>query len=124
MVMHLWPSRARIVFNIYCYWSFLVLQNSNGTAIFLHSKEGVMQGGPFVTIVYGRGIIPLIKNLKQDIPDVTQYQYADNAGALGACVIIETYFDLPTRQGPGFWYYLKPSKSVVIVHPENLEAGK
>ena len=82
------------------------------------------QGHPLTTIAYRIRIFPLIKNLKQDIPDVTQYQYADNAGALGACVIIETYFDLPTRQGPGFWYYLEPSKSVVIVHPENLEAGK
>ena len=29
-----------------------------------------------------------------------------------------------TRQGPGRGYYPKPSKSVLIVHTENIEAGK
>ena len=34
-------------------------------------------------IVYGIGILPIIKNLKREIPDVTQPCYADDAGALG-----------------------------------------
>ena len=41
IVCHLWPSVACFVFNCYCHWSSLVLQNGNGMAIFLHSREGV-----------------------------------------------------------------------------------
>ena len=40
------------------------------------------------------------------------------------CTIVETYFHSLTRLGLGRGYYLKPSKIVLIVHPENLEAGK
>ena len=37
---------------------------------------------------------------------------------------IETHFNLRTCQGPGCGYYTEPSKSVLIVNPENLKAGK
>ena len=37
---------------------------------------------------------------------------------------IETYFILLTRQVPGHGYYPKLSKSLLIVHPEDLKAGK
>ena len=39
-VRHLWSSGARFVFNCYCHWSSLVLQNRNGVASFLHRREG------------------------------------------------------------------------------------
>ena len=50
------------------------------------------QGEPLGMIVYGIGILPLIKNLKGEITDVTQTWYADDAGAVGTFAIIETYF--------------------------------
>ena len=37
---------------------------------------------------------------------------------------LETYFDSLTLQGLGKWYHPKPTKSLLIVRPENLEAGK
>ena len=52
-------------------------------------------------IVYEIGIIPLIKNLKQEIPDVNQPWYDDYSGALGKFAILNTYFDLLTCQGLG-----------------------
>ena len=73
-------------------------------------------------IAYGIGILPLIKNLKREIPDITQSCYADDAGALGMVAIIETYFNLLTHQGPGRGYHHEPSKNLLILHPENLEA--
>ena len=93
-------------------------------ASFMHSKEGVTQGDPLAMIAYRISILPLIKNLKQEIPDVTLPWYADDTGALGTFEIIENYFNSLTRQVPGRGYYPKPSKSVLIVHPENLEDGK
>ena len=37
---------------------------------------------------------------------------------------LETYFDLLTRQGPGWGYHPDQNKSVLIAHPGNIEAGK
>ena len=123
-VRHLWPSGARFVFTFYRHWSSLILRNGNGTFSFMHSKEGVTQGDPLAMIAYSIGILPLIKNLKREIPDVTQPWYTDDAGALGMFAIIDTSFNSLTRQGPGRIYYPEPSKSVLIIHLENLEAVK
>ena len=70
-VRHLWPSGARFSFNFYRHWSSLVFRNGNGTASILHSREGVMQGDPLAMIAYGIGILPLIKNIEREIPDIT-----------------------------------------------------
>ena len=75
-------------------------------------------------IVYRVGILPLINNLKQEIPDVTQPQFNDDAEDLGTFARLETYFDSLTCQGPGWEYYPEPSKRVMIIRPENLEAIK
>ena len=75
-------------------------------------------------IAYGIGILPLIKNLKRKIPEVTQPWYADDARALGAFAILETYFDSLICQVLGRGYHPNPTKSVLIVRPENLEAVK
>ena len=74
-------------------------------------------------IEYRIGILPLIKNLKQEIPGVTQPWYADDVRDLGTFVRLETYFDLITRQGPGRGYHPDPTKSVLILRPENIEVG-
>ena len=59
------------------------------------------QGGPLAMIAYRIIILPLIKNIKQEIPDVTQTWYSDNVGALGMFARLENYFDSLTHQGPG-----------------------
>ena len=82
------------------------------------------QGDPLAMIAYGIGILPLINNLKREIPDVTQTWYADESGALGTFARLETYFDSMTHQGLGRGYHLDHTKSVLIVRPENLEARK
>ena len=101
----------------------MVLQNGNVMASILHSREGVTQGDPLAMIAYGIGILPIIKNLKWEIPDVTQPWYADDARLLGTFARLESYFDSLTRQVPEQRYHLKPTKGVLIVCPENLEAG-
>ena len=75
-------------------------------------------------IVYGIGILPFIKNIKREIPGVTQPWYADDAVFLGTFAILDTYSYFLTCQGLGQGYHPEPTKSVLIVRPENLEAGK
>ena len=69
-------------------------------------------------------ILMLIKNFKTSYTDVTHPWYADKAGALGAFARVEAYFNLLERHGPGRGYHPKPSKSGMIVHPNNIEDGK
>ena len=83
-----------------------------------------MQGDTLAMIVYRIIILPLLNNIKREIPAVTQPRYADNARALGTFAKIDTYFYLLTHQGPGCKYYLEPSKSILMVHPENITARK
>ena len=71
-------------------------------------------------IAYGIVILPLIKNLKQEIPDFTQTWYADDARAFCMFTRLETYFDSLTGQGSGRGYHPDPTKSILIVHPDNI----
>ena len=83
----------------------------------MHSIEGVTHGGPMAIIAYVIYILPLIKNLKRELPDITQPWYAEDAGALGMFSRIETYFNFLTHQVLRRGYHSKPSKSVLIAHP-------
>ena len=94
------------------------------TSIFLHSGEGMTQGDPLAMITFGIGILPLIKNLRRDLPDINQPWYTDDSGALGIFARSETYFNFLTRQGPRRGYYPEQFKIIMIVCPDNLEAGK
>ena len=69
----------------------------NETASILHSRKGVRKGYPLAMIAYRIGILPLIKNLKREITDVTEPWYTYDSGALGTLAILETYFNLLTR---------------------------
>ena len=75
-------------------------------------------------IDYGIEIFPHIKKCKWEEPDLTQPKYTDNVGSMGMFVRIETYFDSLTHKGTRRGYQPKPSKIFLLVHPENLEAGK
>ena len=110
---------------------------ARSTVLFFHTDElnipeladaetdpSKTQGNPLILIVFGIGTLTLIKNLKWEIPDITKPWYADNAGALRTFTKIERYFNFLTHQGPGRGYYPKLSKSVLIVHPDNLQDKK
>ena len=68
-------------------------------------------------IAYGIGILPLIKNLKQEIPDVIQPWYSDDAGAFGTFAILEIYFYFLTCQSSGWGYNPEFTKSVLVLRP-------
>ena len=83
-----------------------------------------MQGYPLAMVTYGVEVLPPIKNLKAAHPDITQPWYAEDVGALGTYYNIELYFNSKKHSGLGHGYYPKPSKSVLIVQPDNLKTGK
>ena len=100
-VRHDWPSGAQFNFNCYRHWSTLVVRDiGDGSGHFFHSKEGVTQGDPLAMIAYGIGVLPLIQELREAHPRVTQPWYADDAGAVGTFADVQAHFqDLQVR-GP------------------------
>ena len=93
-------------------------------ASFLLGWEVVMQGVPLAMVTYGIGVLLMIKQLKVAYPDVNQPWYAEDAGALGTFDNIGLYFKTLKLFGPGCGYYPEPSKSVLIVHSDNITAWK
>ena len=75
---------------------------------------------------YAVGLLPLIRELKgvEGLNSVLQMWYADDASA-GGCInkLIEWYRLFITR-GPDFGYFPEPSKSIVVVRPEDIESAK
>ena len=65
----------------------MVRNTEDGSGHFLHSKEGVTQGDPLAMIAYGIRVLPLIRVLRSDHPQVYQPWYADDAGAGGTFAI-------------------------------------
>ena len=68
-VRHEWPNGAQFTFNCYHHWATLVVRDTaDGSGQFLHSKEGVTQGGPLALIAYGIGVLPLIRDIRRANP--------------------------------------------------------
>jgi hypothetical protein len=102
-VRHLWSSGARFCFNVYQHWSILIIRGADGTALFIMSWEGgVTQGDPMAMVAYGLMLLPLIKLLKKEHPDVSQsWYYADDAGAGGGSyTAIRKQFESLRKLGP------------------------
>ena len=82
------------------------------------------QGGELAIVAYNIGFLPLIKLLKAYYTDVTHPWYVCGAGALGAFDKIGLHFNWLKQFGPGSGYYPETSKIILIIHPDNLAAGK
>ena len=79
-----------------------------------------MQGGPMAIVAYIIGVFPLIKRLKVDYTNVTHPWYSDDARALGMFNNLENVFNSLKRDGRDWGYYPKPTKTILIVHPDSL----
>ena len=82
------------------------------------------EGGTLAKVLYGIGVLLLIKRLKSVYPDVPQPWYSDDEGSLGTYDKIELYFNMLKQFVPSGGYCPKPSKRVLIVHPDNIESRK
>ena len=72
---------------------------------FLHSKERVTEGDPLAMIAYGIGVLPLIRELREAHPRVTQPWYADDAGAGGKFKDVQAHFQGLQARGLARGYY-------------------
>ena len=60
-VQNEWPSVAQCTFNCYLQWDTLVIRDGGGTRDLIYRKEGVTQGYPLAIILYGIGVLTLVR---------------------------------------------------------------
>ncbi len=105
---HIWPSCAQFLFNTYKHWGQLHIHSSDGNSSLIHSKEGVTQGDPLAMTAYGIGILPLIKHLQLEFPELLHIWYADDASIMGKQSQILQFFECISFLGPDFGYFPAP----------------
>ena len=71
-------------------------------------------------IEYGIGVLPLIRELRDAHPRVTQPWYADDAGARGTFQQVQAHFWYLQARGPAWGYYPDPTKSILVMAPRNV----
>ena len=98
----------------------MVRNTEDGSGHFLHSKEGATQGDPHAVIDYGIGVLPLIRFLRRDHPQVTQLWYAEDAGAGGNFEAVMAHFRDLQLKGPARRYFPEPTKSILVVAEQNI----
>jgi hypothetical protein len=90
----------------------------------IFSREGVTQGDPLAIVAFGILLLPLIRTLKDEVPNVNQPWYADNLGMGRSFAGIHKYFEKLQEKGPGWGYFPEPSKSILVVQEHNKAAAK
>ena len=98
----------------------MVRDIGDGSGHFLHRKEGVTQGDPLAMVAYGIGVLPLIRELRDTHPCVTQPWYADNPGTRETFQQVHAHFQGLQARGPARGYYPELTKSILVVAPENV----
>jgi hypothetical protein len=76
-------------------------------------------------VAFGLGLMPLIRCLKEELPTVHQpCWYADNAADASSFSKIREFMNFLEKHGPSYGYFPEPSKSILIVTPENKAAAE
>ena len=116
---------AGFTFNCYCHWATLVVRKmEEGSGQFLHSKEDVTQGDPLYMIEYGIGILPLIREIWDANPCITQPMYADDAGVGEKFGRILAHLQDLQARGPPQGYSPELTKSILVVDLRNMEKAE
>jgi hypothetical protein len=92
--------------------------------LFIFTKERVTQGDHIAMFCYGIGILPMIRDLKQQHSKFKQPWYTDNAGASGCFDATARMFTDLMKIGPDFSYYPNLSKSILVTPTNKLATAK
>eukprot|EP00957_Ditylum_brightwellii_P008520 646279-Ditylum_brightwellii.AAC.1 len=76
-VWHWWQQGTHFLFNCYHHWAILVICQPGQPAVFMHSKEGFMQGDSTFMISYRITLVPLAEELSEQEDEVLPPFYVD-----------------------------------------------
>ena len=87
--------------------------------IILKSKEGVAQGCVLGMIIYGTGLMPLCEQMREEVPEVLQPWYADDAATAGPARANARCLRFLMEKGPVYGYHPEPEKGFYICKEED-----
>ena len=108
-IQRLCPSLATALINTYRAPSELYVDGD-----VLLSREGTAQGDPLAMPMYALATIPLIRNLKNSVSDISQVWYADDASGAGKITRLREWWDQLNALGPKFGYFANASKTWLV----------
>ena len=114
-VQYLCPPFATILINTYRLPARLFL--SGGAEI--SSEEGTTQGDTLAMAFYGIGTNPILRILRQQVPEVKQVWLADDATGAGKLAPLRDWWVKIAKEGTKFGYHVKPSKSWLVLKESN-----
>ena len=110
------PSFATVLINYYRNSSRLIV--AGGLEIV--SAEGSTQGDNLGGHFYNQGTIPLQSILQSWIPEIKQVWLADDATGAGKLVKLKAWWDIITKEGSKYGYFVNESKSWLILKDPGL----
>ena len=121
-VRQLCPPFYQYLHNTYREPAKLIVNDQKSTE-FLSSDEGCTQGDVTAMAFYALGLQPLTRDLssKTYTKSCRQMWYADDATAIGKLKGMKDWWDTLCAMGPGYGYYPKPSKTVLIIKNPQLK---
>ena len=111
-------------FNNYSHWAKLLLCHPSNAPVILLSREGVSQGDPISTVLYGITLVTLEEDIRDADPTPLSPFYANDAAFDGSERQIAVQLRLMMDQGPDQGYFPEQAKSLFIADtPEEKEAA-
>ena len=110
-IRYLCPPLATILINTYRQPARLFISGGGEIA----SMEGTTQGDTLAMSFYGISMTPILQKSRVDIPEISQVWFADDATGGGEIHSLKRWWDLIVSEGKKYGYYVKPSKSWLIL---------
>ena len=117
-IQYLCPSLATILVNIYRESTELFVDGQ-----VLVSEKGTTQGDPLAMSMHALATIPLIMRLN-DIPNVTQVWYADDASASGSLSSLRKWWDNLCSSRPAYGYHANATKTWLITKDSHMAKAR
>jgi hypothetical protein len=111
------PSVGTVLSNIYQSPIRMFIQGGGE----ILSQEGTTQGDPLGMAMYALALMPLIRHLHDNLPDVAQVWFADYSTASAKSKLLRRWWDLLLETGPKYGYHPNGKKAFLIVKPKHEE---
>lgn len=119
-VYHRWNTSARFAFNRYRHQTIVYVRRRPGeTPYVILSKNGVAQGCTFGSYCFCVGLMPLVEQMHEAVPETLKPAYCDDISATGRAEHNARVLAFLSQRGPDYRYFPEPDKSIYICRQED-----